>query len=80
MNITSLDMLEKGQICRVIEVRLEDKIKYRLLDMGIVTNTKIELTRKAPLGDPIQIYVRGYSLSIRKELAQKIIVEVVKGQ
>lgn len=80
MNITSLDMLEKGQVCRVVEVRLEDKIKYRLLDMGIVTNTKIELTRKAPLGDPIQIHVRGYSLSIRKELAKKIIVEVVKGQ
>ncbi len=52
------------------------EIKYRLLDMGIIPNTIIKLTKQAPLGDPIQIEVRGYSLTIRKEIAQKIKVEV----
>ena len=45
--------------------------------MGIVPNTKIKLTKKAPLGDPLQVEVSGYSLSIRKEIASKIEVEVI---
>lgn len=76
MKITSLDNLKIGQLCNVIEIEVTGEIKYRLLDMGIIPNTKIKLTKKAPLGDPIQIEVRGYSLSIRKEIAHKIKVEV----
>ncbi len=78
MKITSLDKLKKGQRCRVINLELDEEVKYRLLDMGIVPNTIIELVKIAPLGDPIQIQLRGYNLSIRKELAQKIRVEVSK--
>lgn len=44
--------------------------------MGIVPQTKAKLIKQAPLGDPIQIEVRGYNLSIRKEIARKIKVEV----
>lgn len=76
MKITSLEKIKTGQTCKILEIELEGEIKYRLLDMGITPNTKIKLTKKAPLGDPIQIEVRGYSLSIRKEIAQKIKVEV----
>ncbi len=76
MKITSLDNLKIGQLCNVIEIEVTGEIKYRLLDMGIIPNTKIKLTKKAPLGDPIQIELRGYSLSIRKEIAHKIKVEV----
>lgn len=54
------------------------ELKYRLLDMGIVPQTPIKLIKQAPLGDPIEIEVRGYNLSIRKEIAQKIKVEVQK--
>lgn len=76
MKITTLDNLKTEQICNVIEINVQGETKYRLLDMGIIPNTKIKLIKKAPLGDPIQIELRGYSLSIRKEIAQKIKVEV----
>ncbi len=76
MKITSLDKLKAGEKGKVISVNLTGKIKYRLLDMGIVKNTIIEMTKKAPLGDPIQIFIKGYSLSIRKKIAEKIEVEV----
>ena len=73
--MTTLNNLKENQICKVKSVNVIGKLKYRLLDMGIVPKTKIKLTKKAPLGDPLQIEVRGYSLSIRKEIASKIEVE-----
>ena len=73
----TLNNLKENQICKVKSVNVIGKLKYRLLDMGIVPKTKIKLTKKAPLGDPLQIEVRGYSLSIRKEIASKIEVEVI---
>lgn len=72
----TLDNLKENQKCRVIDIKLEGEIKYRLLDMGIIPNTTIKVTKKAPLGDPLQISLRGYSISIRKEIAKKIEVEV----
>ncbi len=75
--MTTLNNLKENQICKVKSVNVIGKLKYRLLDMGIVPKTKIKLTKKAPLGDPLQIEVRGYSLSIRKEIASKIEVEVI---
>ena len=78
MKRTKLSELEEKQKCRVIDINLEGETKYRVLDMGIIPNTEIEITKKAPLGDPIQIFLRGYSISIRKEIARKIEVEVEK--
>ena len=75
--MTTLNNLKENQICKVKSVNVIGKLKYRLLDMGIVPKTKIKLTKKAPLGDPLQIEVKGYSLSIRKEIASKIEVEVI---
>lgn len=75
--MTTLNNLKENQICKVKSVNVIGKLKYRLLDMGIVPKTKIKLTKRAPLGDPLQIEVRGYSLSIRKEIASKIEVEVI---
>lgn len=76
MKNVSLDQVKPGQECRVKDVYLSGEIKYRLLDMGIIPNTKIKLVKKAPLGDPIQILLRGYNLTIRKEIAKMIEVEV----
>lgn len=75
--MTTLNELKENQICKVLSVNVIGELKYRLLDMGIISNTTIKLTKKAPLGDPLQIEVRGYSLSIRSEIASKIEVEVV---
>lgn len=72
IELTKLKAKEKAIIK---EIDLEGKLKYRLLELGIVENTKIKLVKYAPLGDPIQISIRGYNLAIRKETARKIKVE-----
>ena len=54
----------------------EGKIKRRLFDMGITPNAEIFLRKKAPLGDPIEVTVRGYELTLRKAEAQFVIMEV----
>lgn len=50
-------------------------LRCRLLDMGLIPGTRVEIIKVAPLGDPLELMVRGYSLSIRKEDARKIEVE-----
>lgn len=69
IEISKLKPKEKGIIK---EINLSGKIRNRLLELGIVENTKVKLIRFAPLGDPIQISIRGYNLAIRKEIAQRI--------
>lgn len=53
------------------------KVRRRLLEMGIIYGTTIKLTKKAPLCDPIGIYIRGYELCINKKDASYIFVEVI---
>ena len=76
MRKISLDSLKEGQSGTVLSVDLSGDMKYRLLDIGIIPGTKIKVVKTAPLGDPIQIELMGYSICIRKETARKIIVEV----
>lgn len=56
----------------------EGKIKRRLFDMGITPGAEIFLRKKAPLGDPLEITVRGYELTLRKTEAQFVTMEVKK--
>ena len=62
---------ERGIIVRVGGM---GEIRRRLLDMGVVAGSEVEVQRVAPLGDPIQIKVKGYDLALRKNEAEKIIV------
>lgn len=64
----------KGKILRVDG---RDAIHRRLLDMGVVSGTEFQVEKKAPLGDPIEIKIMGYHLSLRKYEAEKIMVENV---
>ena len=64
---------EKGEITKV---KGSGQIKQRILAMGIVPGTSLEVERVAPLGDPIEVKVKGYHLSLRKEEAKKIYVEI----
>jgi ferrous iron transport protein A len=66
-----------GQTVKVVKLEGEGAIKRRIMDMGITKGATVTLHKVAPLGDPIQITVRGYELSIRKIDAEKIIVEQV---
>ena len=54
----------------------EGKIKRRLLDMGITNGTQIFLRKKAPLGDPLEVTLRGYELTLRKSEANLVILEL----
>ena len=54
----------------------EGSLRCRLLDMGLIPKTRVRVEKIAPLGDPLELRVRGYSLSLRKEDAGKIEVEV----
>ena len=74
--ISLIDVEMKTKV-RVIEIALESKVRRRIMDMGIVTGTALVVTGKAPMGDPIELQVRGYALSLRKNEAKDIIVELV---
>lgn len=70
----SLDKLEIGQIGIILTVGGEGILRRRLLDMGLTPRTKVMVRKRAPLGDPLEIFLRGYELTLRAEEASKIIV------
>ncbi|MBQ7460224.1 MAG: ferrous iron transport protein A [Oscillospiraceae bacterium] len=64
-----------GQSCVVARLNVEGAIRRRIMDMGITKGTEIFVRKVAPLGDPLELTVRGYELSLRKADAEKIEVE-----
>lgn len=62
----------------VKKVEAEGKIKRRLFDMGVTPGADITMKKVAPLGDPIEITIRGYELTLRKDEASKVLMEVTK--
>ena len=75
--ICKLSELKKGQIAKVTSLNNENvELRRRLLDMGITKGVTIEIKKVAPLGDPIDIYLRGYELCLRKKDMESIEVEV----
>ncbi len=73
----TLDQLVHGRRAVVVRIGGERTLRRRLLDMGLVTGETVTLTASAPLGDPLEITVKGYRLSLRKAEARLIIVEPV---
>ena len=71
----TLKELKVGQSGRVLTVGGEKKLRRRLLEMGITPRTVVTVKKVAPMGDPIEILLRGYVLSLRLEDAEKITVE-----
>ena len=63
-----------GESATVLKLQGEGPIRRRIMDMGITKGTKVAVKRVAPLGDPIELTVRGYQLSIRKSEAANILV------
>ncbi len=68
----TLDNLPVGKTAIIKSVGGEGALRLRLLDMGLIPRTKISVIKVAPMGDPIEINVRGYELTIRKEDAANI--------
>ncbi len=72
----TLDLLPLSQEAVITKVGGEGALRCRLLDMGLIPKTVVRVEKVAPLGDPIELRVRGYALSLRKEDARNIEVEV----
>lgn len=72
----TLDKFKIGEKGIVKTVKGEGAIRRRLLDMGITPTCEILLKQRAPLGDPLEIFLRGYSLTLRKNEANFVILEV----
>lgn len=70
----SLDQLAVGEQVGVVGIHGTGAVKRRLMDMGLTKGTEIFVRKRAPLGDPIEIYVRGYELTLRKDEAELVLV------
>ena len=73
---TNLGQVKVGSTCRVVKLHGQGAVKRRIMDMGITKGVEIYVRKVAPLGDPVEITVRGYELSIRKADAEMVEVDV----
>ncbi|MCI6991945.1 MAG: ferrous iron transport protein A [Bacillota bacterium] len=73
--MNTLREVQVGETAKVVKLHGEGAVKRRIMDMGITRGTSLKVRKVAPLGDPIEITVRGYELSIRKADAEMIEVE-----
>lgn len=73
----TLDQLARGRSAIIVRVGGDHALRRRLLDMGLVRGETVTLTRLAPLGDPLELTIKGYHLSLRKSDARHIHVEPI---
>ena len=71
-----LNQFKVGEEGKIVKIEAEGKIKRRLFDMGVTPGTLVKLVKLAPLGDPIEVNIRGYELTLRKDEANMILMEV----
>ena len=72
----TLEKLQVGKTGVIKTVGGEGELRCRLLDMGLIPKTKVTMMKVAPMGDPMEIRLRGYELTLRKEDAGKIEIEL----
>ena len=72
----TLDQLKTGERGIVLGYQGEEDLHYRLKELGLVAGTPVRVRRCAPLGDPMELSIRGYHLSIRKQDAAKILIKL----
>ena len=73
---TNLREVKVGQSCTVKKLHGEGAVKRRIMDMGLTKGVEVYVRKVAPLGDPMELTVRGYELSIRKADAEMVEVEL----
>ncbi|MBZ4673081.1 MAG: FeoA family protein [Spirochaeta sp.] len=73
----TLGSLRPGDRARVLSIGTQGTLRQRILDMGITPRVVVQLIKVAPLGDPLELTVRGYQLSLRKQEASLIEVEII---
>ncbi len=77
--MNTLRDVKVGDTVKVVKLHGEGAIKRRIMDMGITKGTEIYVRKVAPLGDPVELTIRGYELSVRKADAEMVEVEPVEG-
>ncbi len=80
LTVMTLDRLPIGKTAKIISVGGEGALRLRLLDMGLIPKTEVKIIKIAPMGDPIELFIRGYSLTIRLDDAKKIEIEFTENQ
>jgi len=75
--MTSLDQLRPGQKARILAVEDQGMLSQRLMEMGLLEGEEVELLAIAPLGDPVEIRLRDYRLSLRRNEASRVRVELL---
>ena len=71
----TLRQAKVGETVKVVKLHGEGAVKRRIMDMGLTKGVEVYVRKVAPLGDPVEVTVRGYELSIRKADAEMILVE-----
>ncbi len=71
----TLKELAVGKSAKIIKVNGEGSLRRHFLDMGLTPHTKVTITKIAPMGDPMQIHLRSYELTLRKDDAENIEIE-----
>lgn len=79
-NIHQLDRLKPGQKAIITRINGNRALRRRFVEMGIVTGEIILIERNAPLGDPVEYFIKGYHLALRKEESAKIEVSLLGGE
>ncbi len=74
--LKKLDEFELGETGLIVKVDGEGKLRRRLFDMGVTLGASVTLRKKAPFGDPIEVIIRGYELTLRKNEARLVTTEV----
>ena len=72
--VRTLNDVPVGEGATVASIRGEGALRRRIMDMGITTGTKVEVRKVAPLGDPMEVTLRGFDLALRKAEAESIVV------
>ena len=71
----TLRQVKVGETVKVVKLHGEGAVKRRIMDMGLTKGTEVHIRKVAPLGDPVEVTVRGYELSLRKADAERIEIE-----
>ncbi|MEJ2695119.1 MAG: FeoA family protein [Candidatus Sulfobium sp.] len=74
----NLSMLKPGEKSRITKIGAIGPLRRRLMDMGVLVGEEVRMEKVAPLGDPVEVIIKNYSLSLRKKEAEGISVEVMK--
>ena len=76
--MTTLDTIQPGQTVKVVKLLGDGGTKRRIMDMGVTKGTSVYVRKVAPLGDPVEVTIRGYELSLRKAETEHVEVEAVE--